>query len=182
MTPGASGHRLPLPWGPSHAMEHAWVDDGPSSDEAGLVDLLSRHPTSDRPQVLVIDDFHLITAPAVLSALARLVHHLPPHIRVVLVGQGHAGLLAAAARDERGGDDARGRRPAFHRRGGGRTDGPGRGQVPRSQRCDRADTTKRGLGGRPPFGRYGPGACGRSVDVCAPIFRLLRTGRGISGA
>ena len=74
--------------GAQHAMEHAWVDDGPSSDEAGLVDLLSRHPTSDRPQVLVIDDFHLITAPRVLSALARLVQHLPPHIRVVLVGQG----------------------------------------------------------------------------------------------
>ena len=49
--------------GPRHATEHAWVDDGPSSDGARLVDLLSRHPTSDRPQVLVIDDFHLITAP-----------------------------------------------------------------------------------------------------------------------
>ncbi len=74
--------------GAQHATEHAWVDDGPSSDEAGLADLLSRHPTSDRPQVLVIDDFHLITAPRVLSALARLFQHLPPHIRVVLVGQG----------------------------------------------------------------------------------------------
>ena len=74
--------------GAQHAMEHAWADDGPSSDEAGLVDLLSRHPTSDRPQVLVIDDFHLITAPRVLSAVARLVQHLPPRIRVVLVGQG----------------------------------------------------------------------------------------------
>ena len=78
--------------GARHVMGHAWVDDGLSSDEAGLVDLLSRHPTSGRPQVLVIDDFHLITAPVVISALARLVQHLPPHLRVVLVGQGQPGF------------------------------------------------------------------------------------------
>ena len=78
--------------GGQHAMVQAWVDDGPSSDGAGLVDLLSRHRRSDRPQVLVIDDFHLITAPAVISALARFVYHLPPHLRVVLVGQGHPGF------------------------------------------------------------------------------------------
>ncbi len=78
--------------GAQHVMEHARVDDAPSPDGARLGDLLSGHPRSDRPHVLVIDDFHLITAPAVIGAFARLVQHLPPHIRVVLVGQGHPGL------------------------------------------------------------------------------------------
>ena len=73
------------------APEHAWTGDGISADEAPLLDLLSRYPTSGRPRVLVIDDFQLITAPAVLNSFTRFVQHLPPHISVVLVGQGHPG-------------------------------------------------------------------------------------------
>ena len=71
--PGCFWPQVAAALGAQHAMEHAWVDDGPSSDGAGLVDLLSRHRRSDGDQVLVIDDFHLITAPAVISALARFV-------------------------------------------------------------------------------------------------------------
>ncbi len=90
--PGCFWPHVAAALGAQHVMEHAWVDDGPSSDGAGLVDLLSRHRKSDGGQVLVIDDFHLITAPAVISALARLVSHLPPRIRLVLVGQGYPGF------------------------------------------------------------------------------------------
>ncbi len=90
--PGCFWSQVAAALGAQHVMEHAWVDDGTSSDGAALVDLLSRHRRSDGDQVLVIDDFHLITAPAVISALARFVYHLPPHIRLVLVGQGYPGF------------------------------------------------------------------------------------------
>jgi LuxR family maltose regulon positive regulatory protein len=62
--------------------------------------LLVRHTSANRPRVLIIDDFHLITDPSLVDAVAHLVHHLPAHLRVVLAGQGPTGfplheLLAA---------------------------------------------------------------------------------------
>ncbi len=78
--------------GAEQAGEHDWADDRPSSQGARLLNLLSVRPNSDRPQVLVIDDFHLVTEARVLEAVAQLVHDLPPNLRVVLAGQGFPGF------------------------------------------------------------------------------------------
>ena len=78
--------------GADQATEPAWANDGRSSQGARLLDLLRVRPNSDRPQVLVIDDFHLVTEPRVLREVAQLVHDLPPNLRVVLAGQGLPGF------------------------------------------------------------------------------------------
>src|SRR5512147_181584 len=49
-----------------------------------LINDLAAHPA---PLVIVLDDYQLITAPLIHSALAFLINHLPPHIRLVIAGR-----------------------------------------------------------------------------------------------
>lgn len=46
--------------------------------------LLGRFDGLDRPLVLILDDFHLITSPEVLDAVASLVEHRPRRLRLVI--------------------------------------------------------------------------------------------------
>ncbi|HEX6605776.1 MAG TPA: AAA family ATPase, partial [Chloroflexia bacterium] len=39
------------------------------------------------PALLVLDDYHVIDAPAIHQALAFLIEHLPPHLHLVLAGR-----------------------------------------------------------------------------------------------
>lgn len=46
--------------------------------------MLGRFDGLDRPLVLILDDFHLITNPDVLDAVAAMVEHRPPRLRLVI--------------------------------------------------------------------------------------------------
>ena len=168
--------------GVPQAAEYGRPVNGPGPDGDRLFDLLKGHPICDRPQVLVIDDFHLITDPRVLGAVAQLVHDLPPNLRMVLVGQGLPGFSV----------------PELEARGEVTTlvDTDLRFTVEESAALialaggkflghdDVTALTRRSEGW--PAGLHlaamALARCGRSVDVCAPILRFLRAGRGIPGA
>ncbi|WP_420121460.1 LuxR C-terminal-related transcriptional regulator [Nakamurella sp.] len=47
--------------------------------------MLDRFDALDRPLVLILDDFHLITSPDVLAAVAALVEHRPRRLRLVIM-------------------------------------------------------------------------------------------------
>ncbi len=49
-----------------------------------LINDLAAHPA---PLVIVLDDYHLITARLIHTAIAFLINHLPPHIRLVIAGR-----------------------------------------------------------------------------------------------
>ncbi|MBI5563730.1 MAG: AAA family ATPase, partial [Chloroflexi bacterium] len=49
-----------------------------------LINDLAAHPA---PLVIVLDDYHLITAHLIHTAIAFLINHLPPHIRLVIAGR-----------------------------------------------------------------------------------------------
>ena len=72
------------------------VSNGPNWQEHRLADAVIGHPTPGRPRVLVIDNFHLITNPGLIEAVAQLVYRLPPNLRVVLAGQGMPGFSLQA--------------------------------------------------------------------------------------
>ena len=40
---------------------------------------------SERPKVLVLDDYHLITAPAIQNAITFLLENIPPHLHLILI-------------------------------------------------------------------------------------------------
>lgn len=56
--------------------------------EAGVPSLVNE--LLERPErlVLVLDDYHVITAPAVHESLALLLDHLPPHVHLVVAARG----------------------------------------------------------------------------------------------
>ncbi|HEY1016574.1 MAG TPA: LuxR C-terminal-related transcriptional regulator [Herpetosiphonaceae bacterium] len=56
-----------------------------SEPETALTPLLNEIAALRAPCVLVLDDYHLIEAPAVHDALSFLVEHLPPHLRLVVL-------------------------------------------------------------------------------------------------
>ena len=47
--------------------------------------MLGRFDALDRPVVLILDDFHLVTGPDVLAAVAALVEHQPRRLRLVII-------------------------------------------------------------------------------------------------
>ena len=49
-----------------------------------LINDLAVHPAR---LVVVLDDYHLITAPLIHTAISFLINHLPPHIRLVIAGR-----------------------------------------------------------------------------------------------
>ncbi|MBP7690185.1 MAG: AAA family ATPase, partial [Thermoflexales bacterium] len=55
--------------------------------EAILTSLLNDLAAQPTPLVIVLDDYQLITAPLIHTALAFLINHLPPHIRLVIAGR-----------------------------------------------------------------------------------------------
>jgi LuxR family maltose regulon positive regulatory protein len=59
----------------------------PPSDEAFLVPLLNALASRSSEGVLVLDDYHAITAPAVHRAIAYLVEHLPPRQHLIIAGR-----------------------------------------------------------------------------------------------
>ncbi len=72
--------------GTGHA-QHGATFAGSTTEGGQSFDLLEGHTLWDRPRVLVIDDFHLISDERVISAVAHLVDHLPSNLRLVFVGQ-----------------------------------------------------------------------------------------------
>ena len=80
-----------------------------------LTSLLNDLAGSDNEVVLVLDDYHVIDTPEIHEAMAFLVDHLPPQLRLVIATRSDPPLpLAAAARPRRARRGAR-RRPALHR-------------------------------------------------------------------
>lgn len=84
----------------THALQEAYPDldlpdisDSdvpPSSPEALrhlLTGLANRFSGLDRALLLVLDDYHLIQSPSVHTALEEFIQHLPPQIRVCLIGR-----------------------------------------------------------------------------------------------
>lgn len=56
----------------------------PPTAETILTLLINEIGTADRPIVLVLDDYHVITTPAIHKALAFLLEHLPPSLHLLL--------------------------------------------------------------------------------------------------
>ncbi len=54
-----------------------------------LINDLAAHPAG---LVVVLDDYHLITAPLIHTAIAFVINHLPPHIRLVIAGRSDPSL------------------------------------------------------------------------------------------
>ena len=73
--------------GTDHAQHGASFANRSTREGDQGLELLEGHTLWDRPRVLVIDDFHLISDERVISSLAHLVDHLPSNLRLVLVGQ-----------------------------------------------------------------------------------------------
>ena len=44
-------------------------------------------PLSPTPCALVLDDYHVIAAPAIHQSLAFLLEHLPPQLRLVIISR-----------------------------------------------------------------------------------------------
>jgi LuxR family maltose regulon positive regulatory protein len=63
------------------------VLDGRHQNDNRLVDLLLHRISESPPQVLIVDDFHIATDPAIRESVAYFVKYLPPHIGIVLAGQ-----------------------------------------------------------------------------------------------
>jgi LuxR family transcriptional regulator, maltose regulon positive regulatory protein len=57
--------------------------------------LAARQIPGKRPLLLVLDDFHLITDPQIVEALAFLIDHMPPLLHLVLAGRGEPPLPLA---------------------------------------------------------------------------------------
>jgi LuxR family transcriptional regulator, maltose regulon positive regulatory protein len=55
--------------------------------EQGVTYLVEQLAESDFKFLLVLDDYHVITAPEVHQALKRLIDHLPPNLRLVIAGR-----------------------------------------------------------------------------------------------
>jgi LuxR family maltose regulon positive regulatory protein len=75
--------RAPLPVAPSDDADGAANND--SDATARLLHLLNRLAALDDNLVLVFDDYHVITAPAVHNLLLFLLNHLPETVTIVLV-------------------------------------------------------------------------------------------------
>ena len=73
--------------GTDHAQHGATFANRSTREGGQSFDLLEGHTLWDRPRVLVVDDFHLISNERVISAVAHLVDHLPSNLRLVFVGQ-----------------------------------------------------------------------------------------------
>ena len=73
--------------GTDHAQHGASFANRSAREGDQGLELLEGHTLWDRPRVLVVDDFHLISDERVISSLAHLVDHLPSNLRLVLVGQ-----------------------------------------------------------------------------------------------
>ncbi len=58
----------------------------PSLESHRWVDFMLQRLTHNRPSVLIVDDFHLITEVGIIDAVVRLARHLPPHVRFILAG------------------------------------------------------------------------------------------------
>ncbi len=52
-----------------------------------LIDLLSVDILAIRPAIVIIDDFHVVTRPEIIGAVDRLLHRLPPQVRIVLASR-----------------------------------------------------------------------------------------------
>jgi LuxR family maltose regulon positive regulatory protein len=59
----------------------------PLASEALLTGLLNELAENDDPLVLVLDDFHLLTAPQLHEALLFFQEHVPAHVHLVLAGR-----------------------------------------------------------------------------------------------
>jgi len=70
----------------------------PSAVEPALTMLLNALAERRRPLVLVLDDYHVIHAPAVHMAVAFLLEHVPPQTRLVLSGRADPPLPLARLR------------------------------------------------------------------------------------
>ncbi len=73
--------------GTDHAQHGARFANRSAREGDQGLELLEGHTLWDRPRVLVVDDFHLISDERVISSLAHLVDHLPSNLRLVFVGQ-----------------------------------------------------------------------------------------------
>ena len=52
-----------------------------------LTDLINEIAVASRPIILILDDYHLITAPQINQRVALLVDNLPPHVHLVISGR-----------------------------------------------------------------------------------------------
>jgi LuxR family maltose regulon positive regulatory protein len=73
----------------AHPSHTASVDHWRLLDDDHIIDRILRQVPEARERLLVLDDFHLVTDEAILATVARLARRLPPHLRVILVGQGN---------------------------------------------------------------------------------------------
>lgn len=69
---------------PGAGLAGALQSPQPPPIEASLTAVLNEIAAAPRPFVLVLDDYHLIASPAIDSALAFLIEHLPPQMHLVL--------------------------------------------------------------------------------------------------
>ncbi len=73
----------------AHPSQTASADHWRLLDDDHLIDRILRQVPEGRERLLVLDDFHAITDEAILATIARLARRLPPHLRVILAGQGN---------------------------------------------------------------------------------------------
>jgi LuxR family transcriptional regulator, maltose regulon positive regulatory protein len=74
------------------------LEAGTAPDAAALATLLNDLATLDGDVVLVLDDYHVIETPAIHSALAFVLDHLPPRLHLVLATRAEPPLPLARMR------------------------------------------------------------------------------------
>ena len=65
----------------------AWLDAPPLRPEAVVTELVNDLAALPAPGVLVLDDYHLVREPAVHTAIAFLLDHLPPALHLVIASR-----------------------------------------------------------------------------------------------
>jgi len=63
------------------------LDEPNIAPEASLASLINSLATMPGDGLIVLDDFHLVTAPSILAAVPFLIEHLPANIHLILVSR-----------------------------------------------------------------------------------------------
>jgi LuxR family transcriptional regulator, maltose regulon positive regulatory protein len=86
--PGLFWRNVALALGPD-TKGVASVDQWRQFDADQVIGRLLRQAPEGRERLLILDDFHVIKDEDIIGNIARLARRLPPHLRVILAGQGN---------------------------------------------------------------------------------------------
>jgi len=70
----------------------------PLTPQSKLAELITALHQLSRPCVVVLDDYHAVTEPAIHELVAYFIHHLPPHVHLILASRSEPPLPLARLR------------------------------------------------------------------------------------